>query len=299
MAAIRRAHALRVAASRATAQALRAAASRAFATAPPHYDPASFSFLEPQRIRRRGLGVVHDPSVAHALGPCAYWQQHRPSSRLTPPPPASPLTPLSPSRTPPVLPAGATRARASRCPSATACASAAWCRRARCRWRCRWKRCCWPRTPRPRRWRSTPSCLSCRTATRRCTFACSLTTWRRWRPSSTRPQWAWPAKSLAASFGARAACTLAARTRACWAPCATTGRTTTWRSLSSLTARASWAWVRGCGAKASRSRSRVRAHTHAHTFSAPLAPPPRRRPGRQWHGHPHWQAGAVRGGGRH
>lgn len=44
------------------AQALRAVASRAFsASAPPPYDPAQFSFLEPQRISRRGLGVVHDP----------------------------------------------------------------------------------------------------------------------------------------------------------------------------------------------------------------------------------------------
>ena len=47
------------------AQALRVAASRAFsASAPPPYDPAQFSFLEPQRIRRRGLGVVHDPWVS-------------------------------------------------------------------------------------------------------------------------------------------------------------------------------------------------------------------------------------------
>lgn len=54
MAAVRRAQTLRA--------ALRAAASRAFsASAPPPYDPAQFSFLEPQRIRRRGLGVVHDP----------------------------------------------------------------------------------------------------------------------------------------------------------------------------------------------------------------------------------------------
>ena len=42
-------------------------------------------------------------------------------------------------------------------------------------------------------------------------------------------------------------------------------------------------------------------HTHTALFSPTHHPrsPPHRRPGRQWHGHSHWQAGAVRGGGRH
>jgi malic enzyme len=56
------------------------------------------------------------------------------------------------------------------------------------------------------------------------------------------------------------------------------------------------AWVWREGVSLSLSRARARACSH---LLRPPCPPPRRRPGRQWHGHPHWQAGAVRGGGRH